>query len=151
MKNYFKFILLGLMIFVIILILSLNINNYEREDTQQVCLRNNCFQVEIADNSIERQQGLMFREQLDKDKGMLFIFDEEGIYPFWMKNTLIPLDMIWINEDKEIVYIENNAQPCKEEVCTSYNPNANARYVFEINSGLTNELGIKIGNKLDFR
>ena len=60
------------------------------------------------------KNGLMFRENMDSDRGMLFIFEKEGEYPFWMKNTLIPLDIIWINKDKEVVFISENAQPCEE-------------------------------------
>src|ERR1035437_263623 len=59
-----------------------------------VCFKQNCFSVELAKTSAEQERGLMYRTELDKDKGMLFIFYNEGIYPFWMKNTLIPLDMI---------------------------------------------------------
>ena len=72
-----------------------------------------CFQVELARTESERDQGLMYRKELDKNKGMLFIFDKEGIYPFWMKNTLIPLDMIWIDSNNKIVFIAQNVQPCK--------------------------------------
>ena len=54
----------------------------------------------------------MFRESLNENSGMLFIFPKEDFHNFWMKNTLIPLDIIWINSAKEIVFIENNAQPC---------------------------------------
>ena len=96
-------------------------------------------------------RGLMFREKMDADKGMLFIFEKEGEYPFWMKNTLIPLDIIWINEDKEVVFISENAQPCNEEYsCSSINPGNNAKYVLEINGGISEKIGLKIGDKANF-
>lgn len=108
-----------------------------------------CFQVEIADTILEQQKGLMFRESLDRDGGMLFVFEKEGNYPFWMKNTLIPLDMIWINQNQEVVFIEENAQPC-QEICTEINPNQNAKYVLEVNGGLSSEINLKIGDKISF-
>src|SRR3989344_353257 len=78
------------------------------------------------------------------------LFESEGHYPFWMKNTLIPLDMIWIDEDKEIVFIYENALPCEEDPCTVISPSGNAKYVFEINGGLTSKKGIVVGQKLEF-
>ena len=88
----------------------------------------------------------MNRDHLDQDAGMLFIFEEEDIYPFWMKNTLIPLDIIWLNKEKEVVFISHNTPPCKTEQCPSYNPKNNAKYVFEINSGTARDIGLEEGN-----
>ncbi|MEK6889556.1 MAG: DUF192 domain-containing protein [Nanoarchaeota archaeon] len=148
-----KLHIISIVLIILIALLIINYNNqdnYDLNNLEKVCLKETCFQVEIADTLELRQQGLMYREQLTSNKGMLFIFDEEGIYPFWMKNTLIPLDIIWINENKEVVYIQENALPCKEEICTSYNPNKKAKYILEINSGLANKFNITMGNKLDF-
>ena len=117
------------------------------DDESKVCFEDSCFNVEVVDSSEEREKGLMFRESLDKNKGMLFIFEQSGNYPFWMKNTLIPLDMIWIDEENRIVYIKDNAMPCKENTCEIINPNANAKYVVELNSGTANEIGINIGDE----
>lgn len=120
------------------------------KDKNRVCFENNCFNVEIAETDSERSRGLMFREKLDLDKGMLFIFEEEGEYSFWMKNTLIPLDIVWINEVKEVVFIGENARPCTEEyVCPSINPGKNAKYVLEINAGIAEKIGLKIGDKIN--
>ena len=91
--------------------------------------------VEIADDNKERMQGLMSRTQLDESAGMLFIFDSEDYHQFWMKNTLIPLDMIFIGKDFRIVEVKN-AVPCKEEPCALYRPPKPAKYVLEGNSGL---------------
>lgn len=94
-----------------------------------------CFDIEIADNSELRAKWLMFREYLPKDEWMLFVFDKEWIYSFRMKNTLIPLAWIWINEDMNIVDIIP-MDPCKTEDCPSYTPNKKAMYVLEINQSL---------------
>ena len=111
-----------------------------------VCIRGNCFSVELAQTEAQRDTGLMNRKSLDKNKGMLFIFGEVGFYPFWMKNTLIPLDMIWIGADKKIVFISENAQPCKILICPVIVPLAKAEYVLEINAGVVSVAGLKVGD-----
>jgi len=116
----------------------------------KVCINNNCFYVELAETQEERSRGLMYRETLDKDKGMLFIFDEEKEHSFWMKNTLIPLDIIWINKDKEVVDIKKNVQPCVEEKCEIFKPSNKAKYVLELNAGQSDKTNIKIGDRFNF-
>jgi len=122
-------------------------------NSEIVCINSACFDVEVVSEPGERQQGLMFREELEFDSGMLFVFDETGNYPFWMKNTLIPLDIIWISESGRIVFIYEDVQPCPvdEENCLNYNPNTDALYVLEINEGRTSELGISVGDKVKFK
>ena len=114
--------------------------------TGSVCFEKNCFQVELATTEAVRDQGLMYRKELNKDKGMLFVFDKEGIYPFWMKNTLIPLDMIWINNSGKVVFMAQNVQPCKSLICPSIIPSGSAKYVLEVNAGVCIETGIKVGD-----
>lgn len=103
--------------------------------------------VEIADDKEERNKGLMFRNYLNENSGMLFIFDEENYQTFWMKNTLIPLDMLFINENFKIVDIKN-AVPCKEEPCVLYESSKPAKYVLEVNGNFTRSKNIKIGDKI---
>lgn len=114
----------------------------------QACFNKKCFSVEIANNDESRTRGLMYRQSLPKDSGMLFVFDKEGEYPFWMKNTLIPLDIIWIDKDKKVIYINENTQPCKTENCASYGTSKNAKYVLELNAGQVKEIGLKAGDFL---
>jgi hypothetical protein len=108
----------------------------------------NCFFVELAKTNAERKKGLMNVKQLNENKGMFFIFEREGIYHFWMKNTLIPLDIIWIDSDNKIVFIKESAQPCKSLVCPNINPEAKAKYVLEINGGQAKAIGLKIGDNV---
>ena len=116
----------------------------------RVCI-DDCFYVELAETQEQRSKGLMHREVLDQDKGLLFIFDEEKEHSFWMKNTLIPLDIIWINEDKEIVDIKKDVQPCVQERCEIFKPSNKAKYVLEINAGQSEKTNIKIGDRLIFK
>lgn len=104
-----------------------------------LCIEKNCFHIEIAQTAAERQKGLMDRNFLPSQSGMLFVFEEEKPYGFWMKNTLIPLDMIWLDSNKKVVDIAHGAQPCGEEnsainKCPSYTPSTPALYVLEINA-----------------
>jgi hypothetical protein len=116
--------------------------------SEKVCIRDNCFEVEIAENFLEQSRGLMFRKSLADNTGMLFVFDKDAIYSFWMKNTKIPLDIIWINSDNEIVYIFEFAEPCRTFFCPKINPNKNAKYVLEINAGLSEKFNFKIGDQI---
>ncbi len=107
--------------------------------------------VVVAKTEEEIARGLMFRENLEQDKGMLFIFQEEGEYSFWMKNTLIPLDIIWINKNKEVVFISGNTQPCKEYACPDIDPAKNAKYVLEINGNISKNIGLKVGDIINLK
>ncbi len=115
-----------------------------------VCFKNYSFNVELAQTVEKRTQGLMFGEHLDSDKGILFVYEEEGKHSFWMKNTLIPLDIIWINKDKEVIFIGQNIQPCKAEPCPIISPNVKAKYVLELNALTVEEIELSIGDKLEF-
>ncbi len=124
-------------------------------NTSSVCFKENCFKVELAVNEAQRAKGLMNRTELGKDKGMLFIFDKESIYPFWMKNTLIPLDIIWVDSNNKVVFIKENVQPCfpgqgQNLICSSVVPTKSAKYVLEINAGLCQQIGLKVGDELKF-
>lgn len=114
----------------------------------KVCYKNNCFDVELALTPMEQTAGLMFRKKLDLNRGMLFAYKDEQKHSFWMKNTFIPLDIIWINKDKEIVFIHKNSQPCKDDFCPSVSSPAKAKYIFEINGGVSEKIGLKEGEKL---
>ncbi|HLC59338.1 MAG TPA: DUF192 domain-containing protein [archaeon] len=122
----------------------------KKDQLVDVKIGNASFKAEIADNFLERAKGLMFRKDLPKENGMIFVFPSENYYGFWMMNTSIPLDIIWIGSNKTIVHIEKNAQPCLFN-CTTYKPDEKAMYVLEINGNLTKKYGIKIGDKVSFR
>lgn len=102
--------------------------------------------IEIADNEYERQTGLMYRESMKEDQGMLFVFEDEEPRYFYMKNTLIPLDIVYLNKNREIVSISKNAVPGDE---TSLPSNFPAQYVLELNAGLADKWDIEIGNTIE--
>ena len=106
--------------------------------------------VEIAADEELRAQGLMYRDHIDPGKGMLFVFPRDDVFSFWMKNTRIPLDMIWVDANKRIVGIRENVPPCKVEDCPSYGPGVVARYVLEVGGGEAAKHGLKVGDLLQF-
>ena len=113
----------------------------------RVCLNGFCYEVEVADDPIDRARGLMFRESLDENEGMLFVFDREEKHSFWMKNTLIFLDIVWMNSAGEIVEISENTPPCVADSCPSYVPEGLAKYALEIAGGQTRKIGMRIGDR----
>ncbi len=103
--------------------------------------------IEVADDNQKRARGLMYRKSLPVTGGMLFTHDMEQIQSFWMKNTYIPLDMIFVNSDKVIVTIHPNTTPMKEWSYASLEP---ALYVVEVNAGFCARHGISEGDNIDF-
>lgn len=103
--------------------------------------------IEIAETVYERETGLMYRDSMEDDQGMLFIFTNEAERSFHMKNTYIPLDLIFYNRDSTVVSISENARPRDE---TSIPSNAPAQYVLEINAGKAGEWNIETGDKMRF-
>ena len=107
--------------------------------------------VEVASNDDTRARGLMFRDALAPDRGMIFLFPQSDVYPFWMKNTLIPLDMLWLDEANRVVHIESNVPPCPGDPCPSFSPGVKAKSVLELRAGRAKELGLKVGDPLQVR
>lgn len=106
--------------------------------------------AELAITPEERAQGLMFRQKLAFDQGMLFVFEREGIHSFWMKNMLIPLDLIWLDKEKRVVHVEHKVPPCAKEPCPTYASKVPALYVLELKAGSFKERGLKLFDRLDF-
>ena len=103
--------------------------------------------VEIAENDAERQKGLMFRAYMPDSVGMLFVFEQPEPQGFWMRNTPISLDIIYVDENKKIVSIQKNAVPYSEQNLPSF---GNAQYVVEVNGGYCDKHGIKAGDLVSF-
>jgi len=103
------------------------------------------FAVELANNDDERSRGLMFRKELPEGRGMLFDFERESPVAFWMHNTYIPLDMIFIRADGRILRIAENAEPLSDRLIPSGGP---VRAVLEVIGGTTRKLGIAPGDRV---
>ena len=103
--------------------------------------------IEIADNDYETQTGMMYRDAMEDNQGMLFVFPKASYHSFYMKNTRISLDIIYIDSDKKIVSIQKNAKPFDE---TSLPSDAPAQYVLEINGGLSDNWKLEVGDIIDY-
>lgn len=139
-----------LFIFFVVLIILLDAAPKNQEFIKIYFPDGDSITAELAVTPEERAQGLMFRKKIEFDQGMLFIFDREDFYSFWMKNMFIPLDLIWLDREKRIVHIERCLPPCEEEPCPSYPPKVPALYVLELKAGSAAERGLKIFDRLDF-
>ncbi len=114
-----------------------------------VKIEGNVIHVEIADTPEERATGLMYRESLGEDEGMLFVFDKPEEVGFWMKNTKLTLDMIFIDENLKVVTIYEDVQPCRNIVCLTYGSQGEVKYVLEVNGGYAAEHEIALGDLVD--
>ena len=101
--------------------------------------------VEIADTEALRAQGLMHRNHLSENDGMLFVYADQGIRGVWMKNTLLALDVLFLSEDGKIVSILKNLPPCQQINCPVYSSKQKARYMLEVNAGFIDRHNIQLG------
>jgi uncharacterized protein len=117
--------------------------------TASVTLHGKTFSTEFATTDAQREHGLMAREHMDADHSMLFIFADDAPRAFWMKNTLIPLDILYFDSARKLVAMQLNAQPCKGDPCPIYpSDNRAARYVLELNAGTATRIGLALGDEL---
>ncbi|GAB3350164.1 DUF192 domain-containing protein [Lysobacter tyrosinilyticus] len=109
------------------------------------------YSVEIADDDAERARGLMFRDEMAADHGMLFIHDSEEPQSYWMKNTRIPLDILYFDNERKLVSQQRDVPPCAlGDGCPPYPSDAPARYVLELNAGEAARLKLVSGAQLKF-
>lgn len=120
-------------------------------DDRWVEVKGRRFTVEVADDEKERARGLMFRDQMAADHGMLFIHDQEAPQAYWMKNTRIPLDIFYFDGSRKLVSVQRRVPPCSlGDQCPPFPSEGPALYVLELNAGLADELGVKSGDVLAF-
>lgn len=109
------------------------------------------YSIEIADDDAERARGLMFRDAMDADHGMLFIHEAQGPLAYWMKNTRIPLDILYFDDAHKLVSMQRDVPPCSlGDQCPPYPSAAPARYVLELNAGEAQKLKLETGAELKF-
>ncbi len=117
---------------------------------EQVCFRGQCYKVSVAKTEKARAEGLSGRRKMSEDRGMLFVFDESGKHRFWMKGMNFPLDIIWLDKDKKIVAMQENAAPCTAN-CATLTPAKDSKYVLEVNAGEIKKINLSIGETIDFQ
>lgn len=103
--------------------------------------------IEVADDNAEREQGLMYRDTMAENQGMLFLMETEESQAFWMKNTILPLDILYVDSDRRIVSIHKDCVPYSLDQIVSAKP---ALYVVEVNAGYTRKFGVKVGDLISF-
>ncbi len=108
------------------------------------------YRLELVHTPEEQAQGLMFRESLPEKTGMLFLFGDGNVHRFWMKNTMIPLDMVWMDADGRVLFISADTPPCKADPCPSYGPESPAAMVLEIAGGKAAKEKVAVGSVLHF-
>ena len=109
------------------------------------------YQVELAQDDETRARGLMFREQMDADHGMLFIHDRQEPQAYWMKNTKLPLDILYFDTERRLVSQQRDVPPCSAgDMCPPYPSGGPARFVLELNAGQAEKLKLKDGTELIF-
>lgn len=106
--------------------------------------------AEVADTPPKRLLGLMFRNQLPLNSGMLFIFEDADYHGIWMKNCRISLDILWLDKNRRVIHMEEKAPPCEDDSCRTYYPLQKALYVLELNAGLIAREKIGLGAHLKF-
>jgi len=144
-------ILVGLLVIIVFAIILYIKTGTRNSSFISVKIGKKIVNAEIADTFPKQMKGLMGRKDLPENQGMLFVFDSSDIRKFWMLNTSISLDMIWLNTSKKIIYIEKNARPCFLLNCTSYGPNQAAQYVLEVNANYTTKNNISVGDIVAFK
>ncbi|HEY6894009.1 MAG TPA: DUF192 domain-containing protein [Rhodanobacteraceae bacterium] len=112
-------------------------------------LKGHRYTIEIAADDASRAHGLMDRTEMAADHGMLFVFDDDAMRAFWMKNTKIPLDMLFFDGDRKLVSIQHSVPPCVADPCPGYSSGAPARYVLELNAGESEKLGLSSGDPIE--
>ena len=146
--GYFIIFAFFILILIGVYYIYQNFDSGTSSTTGDACINDICIQLEVVKTGKDKERGLMYRDYLPQDHGMLFVFENKAKHEFWMKNTFISLDIIWINEDFEIVDIIS-AEPCTSIECEIYKPREEALYVIEVNKNFARDNNIFIGTEVD--
>jgi len=114
-------------------------------------LKGQRFSIEIAENDATREHGLMGRESMPQDHGMLFVFQDDAPRAFWMKNCKFPQDMLFFDADRRLVSVQHDVPACTADPCPPYSSGAPARYVLELNAGQARKLGLVPGDEMQIQ
>jgi len=111
-------------------------------------LKGHAYSIEIADTDATREHGLMERESMPADHGMLFVFEDDAPRAFWMKNCKFAQDMLFFDAERHLVSVQHDVPPCAADPCPAYSSGAPARYVLELNAGQAKQLGLTPGDEM---
>ena len=114
-------------------------------------LKGQRFSIEIAEDDAAREHGLMGRESMPQDHGMLFVFQDDAPRAFWMKNCKFPQDMLFFDADRRLVSVQHDVPACTADPCPPYSSGAPARYVLELNAGQARKLGLVPGDEMQIQ
>ncbi len=148
------YILVAAFIFLLVFVVNSNTPSPKGEcagfvyRTVDVRLNDAIFTAEVADTQEKKICGLSYRENLPQDQGMLFVYDELGLYGIWMKEMRFPIDIVWLDDDKKVVVVEKNVSP--ESFPEIFTSEQDALYVLELNAGVIPKYGISIGDQAQF-
>lgn len=139
-------IIILVLLAILVLVVSALVFSYFPD--KQVKINGQSVSVEVVDTPAERERGLSGRESLGRNRGMLFVFSDSSQYCLWMKDMKFPIDMVWLDDKKQVVHIEENAQP--DSYPESFCPDKDTRYVIELNAGTADELAVIRGSTVIF-
>jgi len=145
-----KRLAVGLLIVGIIVAFSIGLILLQPAGTERIIIREVRLTVDLAKTPSEWEKGLSGRASMPADRGMLFVFDRESPWGFWMKDMRFPLDIIWFDSNRRVVHIEQNLPPCTPQDCPVYVPLASALYVLEVNAGFVEAHGVILGDTFNF-
>jgi len=147
-KNYKSFIIFSVFLIIVFFLINQNNVNVIDDNIGYIKIAGKNIKVELADTREELIQGLSGRPRLGSGEGMLFIFENPGKYPFWMKAMNFSVDMIWINESMKVVYIAKDVSP--DSFPKMYGPKEDAKYVLEVLAGFSEKNNLKEGDTVEF-
>ncbi|MFZ2149773.1 MAG: DUF192 domain-containing protein [Minisyncoccia bacterium] len=143
-KNIWAIVFLVIIFVIGFFVINYTTRTYRPANIKMVTLAEKAVVVDVALSNEKLQKGLSGREGLGEDEGMLFVFENPGRYPFWMKDMNFPIDIIWIGEDLKVVYVKDNATPGSYP--ESFDPGIDAKYVLEVVAGFSEKNNLKPGN-----
>lgn len=116
--------------------------------TPSIEIKGQTYSIEIAEDDASREHGLMDRASMPADHGMLFVFQDDAMRAFWMKNCKFSQDMLFFNAERKLISVQRNVPACTADPCPAYSSGAPARYVLELNAGQADKLGLHPGDEL---
>lgn len=135
---------------LVIAAISVSYLVFQPRNTVRITIDGVTLSVDLATTPAEQQKGLSDRSSMASDHGMLFIFQSEDYWSFWMYEMKFPLDMIWFNSSRQAVFFEQDLPPCNPTVCPVFTPPAKAMYVLEVNAGFIAAHRVSLGDMFTF-